>query len=450
VTAHFRRGACPSLFEPMPTGDGLLARLPPLGKPLPPAAFAGLCAAAEAHGNGIVEVTQRGSLQIRGLTPASAVQLAEAAARLGIERDLGPPVISNPLAGLDHSETTNPTELVAALRRAMIEAPFVAGLSPKISIVVDGGGALHLDGLSADIRLSAEATPAGTLFCIAVGGDAGNAALLGAASPEDAVNSVLGLLATIAERGRAARARDILAAEGPEPFRSAIAETLIDMPPPGSRPSAEPIGIHNLKDGRVAVGVGVAFGHAEATALANLTGTAERLGASGVVPAERRSLIVTGLPPETAQGFVSEAERLGFVTSAGDPRHHIIACAGAPACARGKMPARALGPVVAGAAGPLLDGSLQIHISGCAKGCAYPGAAALTFVGEGGGCGLVVDGSARTMARSVFDAPSLPARLAHLAETVRAAQRPGERAVDVLARLGADRVSALILAEPGR
>ena len=30
-----------------------------------------------------------------------------------------------------------------------------------------------------------------------------------------------------------------------------------------------------------------------------------------------------------------------------------------------------------------------IHISGCAKGCAHPGAAALTVVGTERGCGIV-------------------------------------------------------------
>ena len=39
------RGACPGLAAPMPTGDGLLARLAPRGT-MSPDAFAGLCAAA--------------------------------------------------------------------------------------------------------------------------------------------------------------------------------------------------------------------------------------------------------------------------------------------------------------------------------------------------------------------------------------------------------------------
>ncbi len=71
MSAPMPRGACPGLSAPMPTGDGLLVRLAPT-EAMPVDAFIGLCAAARRHGNGIMEVTARGSLQVRGLTPRSA------------------------------------------------------------------------------------------------------------------------------------------------------------------------------------------------------------------------------------------------------------------------------------------------------------------------------------------------------------------------------------------
>jgi len=71
MSQTFVRGACPRLAAPMETGDGLLARIAPSG-PMTIDAFAGLCAAAEIHGNGLMEVTARGSVQVRGLSPVSA------------------------------------------------------------------------------------------------------------------------------------------------------------------------------------------------------------------------------------------------------------------------------------------------------------------------------------------------------------------------------------------
>ena len=69
--APFRRGACPGLSAPMQTGDGLLVRLMPAAT-VALDAMAGLCGAARQHGNGIIEITARGSIQVRGLSAASA------------------------------------------------------------------------------------------------------------------------------------------------------------------------------------------------------------------------------------------------------------------------------------------------------------------------------------------------------------------------------------------
>ena len=68
MTRTHARGACPGLSAPLVTGDGLLARLMPAG-PLPLDAFIGLCQAARTHGNGTMEISARGRLQVRGLTP---------------------------------------------------------------------------------------------------------------------------------------------------------------------------------------------------------------------------------------------------------------------------------------------------------------------------------------------------------------------------------------------
>jgi hypothetical protein len=87
------RGICPGLSVPMPTGDGLLVRLRPTA-PVPLDAFVGFCEAARRYGNGTIEVSARGSLQVRGLTPRSAPPFASALAELGIAAHEGVPVIA--------------------------------------------------------------------------------------------------------------------------------------------------------------------------------------------------------------------------------------------------------------------------------------------------------------------------------------------------------------------
>ncbi|MFX9089374.1 hypothetical protein ABTN55_19630, partial [Acinetobacter baumannii] len=80
----------------MRTGDGLLARLIPCA-PLKIEPLQLLCDAAERHGNGIIEVTQRGNLQIRGLSESSAPDFAAIAGTLDVASDTGPPLLTSPL-----------------------------------------------------------------------------------------------------------------------------------------------------------------------------------------------------------------------------------------------------------------------------------------------------------------------------------------------------------------
>ena len=75
MNAPHRRGACPGLSAPMATGDGLLVRFLPADGIALDAAVA-LCAAARTHGNGTIEITARGSLQVRGLSARSAPAFA--------------------------------------------------------------------------------------------------------------------------------------------------------------------------------------------------------------------------------------------------------------------------------------------------------------------------------------------------------------------------------------
>ena len=221
-----RRGACPGLSAPMATGDGLLVRLLPIGT-IALDAFAALCAAARQHGNGIVEVTSRGSIQIRGLSAASAPRFATAIAALGIAAGDGIPVLINPLAGLDPEEIIDAKALSTDLRLALVKSSLAQKLSAKVSVTIDGGGALNLDDVAGDVRLRAETVNGAATLCISVGGDGQSAAPLGYIANRDGVEVTTRLFEIIARRGRHARARDVVAAEGIGVFCSAVEDFLL-------------------------------------------------------------------------------------------------------------------------------------------------------------------------------------------------------------------------------
>ena len=159
MNAPYRRLACPGLADPMETGDGFLARLVPSGQTIALDAFASLCAAARAYGSGIIEVTARGNIQVRGLRPDTISAFAADVGALDIATD-GVPMTVDPLAGLGPHAALDACAMANALRTALAQAPFTAQLGPKVSVIIDAGNTLHLDAL-ADIRLRPKA-PANT------------------------------------------------------------------------------------------------------------------------------------------------------------------------------------------------------------------------------------------------------------------------------------------------
>jgi precorrin-3B synthase len=412
-----RRGACPGLSAPMATGDGLLVRISPIGT-IPFDAFGALCKAADRYGNGIIEVTARGNIQVRGLSAVSAPAFADAIAALAIAAEDGIPILCSPLTGLDQEELIDTSTIAADIRNTLARSSFTSHHSPKVSLVLDGGGAYRLD-VTSDIRLRAIIVEDSRSFAIDVAGHE-----LGLIATHDAAVAISHLLGVVARHGREARTWNIVSEQGIEVFRTAISSFLIPIrrresgePAPNSLPQGNEqslIGAFPLRDGLLACGIALPFGHADAASLQRLTDAAGVVGAHGFRTAPDRTLLAIGLRPETSRSLVAAAKELGFIVDAHDPRRHVVACAGAPICGSGHIAARTMAPAIAAAAEPYLEGAFKIHVSGCAKGCAHPAAAALTIVGTEAGCALVGNGSARDTPFMTVAASELTGKIAGL------------------------------------
>jgi precorrin-3B synthase len=374
-----RRGACPTLEDPMPTGDGLLARWLPL-TPLPLASFVALCQAAGREGNGIVEVTQRGSFQFRGLSDSTADAFLGAVEALGLAGNSSPPIWSSPLMGLEPEVSLDLRDWLSDLRAALAERYPANALNPKFSVLVDEGGRMHLDAVFADLRLVLGTS---SRLHISLNGTAVAARALGWVALEHAAEAVFEVLDRAVAQGCGTRAKDLdiddlrtrLGLAGGQDSRPGVER------PSATRGSAEFLEPLALKDGSFARGLGLPFGFSEAAGLEALADIAARHGASAVRPAPERVLLFIGLGPDRLLDFASAAERAGFVISPTDPRRHVIACAGAPACRSALISTREMAPRVADAARGHIGDADVIHLSGCTKGCAHPRAAALAFVG---------------------------------------------------------------------
>jgi precorrin-3B synthase len=351
-----------------------------------------------------MEISARGSVQIRGLTPVTAPLFAAAVSALRLDIGDGVPVLADPLPG-DPTALIDANALAAELRNAIASAALA--LAPKLSVIVDGGGKLHLDALNADIRVRAGATADGPLLHLAVAGDGATDTPVGAVAPDDARAAVLRLLAVIAAHGAQVRAADVLRRCGIAAFQEAIGTRIVlaaSLPP---RIPAEMVGSHFLKDDLYALGVGLAFCHTEAETLRALTDIARTHGALWARPAPDRSLLLGPFKRTTIKPMRDEARRLGFAVDPSDARRRIVACPGAPACASGLIAARTIAAEIAKSL-ELPGSGVAIHVSGCAKGCAHPAATRFTIVGTARGCGVVCDGTARATPSSY----AAPAKLA--------------------------------------
>ncbi|CAN7366356.1 precorrin-3B synthase [Rhizobium sp. LjRoot254] len=504
-----RRGACPTLSVPMPTGDGLLARLRPLECLITTTELRAISAAAAEFGNGILEVTARGSLQIRGLRPETVKPFERAVLASGIVPASGVMVEVPPLAGVDPDELIDPRPLAAQIRQAIEGHVPPLVLAPKLAVTVDGGGRFHLGDVTADVRLTAIDE---SRFLLAVGGTGRTARPVAALSTDGAVAAVILVLEAIAEIGALARGRDVDLTGLGDLYEPAAAEILVHRdtesflgvrdlgsPPsvlPDISPSRGEIGWGMLptsidrlsrvgsrisdtpslggasgasdhgesisplegemsgrteggissaeREGNQILGIALPYRQANARDLIPFIDILETIGISKVRLSPHHAFFLTGLSPASASQAEAAARRHGFWTSSNDPRANIALCSGTPGCASAYYDTRTAAETLLQHAPVLLDGSLAIHLSGCAKGCAHPSTAPLTLVGAPSGYGLVVNGAASAKPAHYIAAKDLGIALERLASLVAGAKEAGETARDCLARLGANRISAAL------
>lgn len=359
----------------MAAQDGLLVRVKPARGLLQASAAMVLAAASTRFGNGVVQVTNRGNLQFRGLSEDGVAGFADVVTGLGLaEVDAGAErrrnVLVSPLCGVDAGVHPATQGLAEALASMLTGARDFEALPGKFGLVVDGGGLWPMGAAPGDMVVALR----GNAVLLSV--DRVVAAVL---SPADAVAAVreviLAWLRTGAEgRMRADQAAALFEAAGLEGPTTALAGTL-----------SPPVTVGPILPG--CFGVGVAFGVMSAGELDALAAVA-RTGDGMVRITPWRGFVLAGLeaPPEVA----------GLITSPGDPRLSVVACVGAPACAHASVRTLADAAVFSEAVGikAEMKAGCVIHVSGCGKGCAHPGAASVVLVGEGGRYNVVRDGRA--------------------------------------------------------
>jgi precorrin-3B synthase len=420
------KGWCPGALTPMPTGDGLLARVRVSAGRLSLEQAGGISECAAACGNGAIELTSRGNLQLRGVDEGALPELWARLSRLGlidedpaVERARN--IVASPLGDIDPEAACDPAPLVCALEARISGDATLRALPAKFGFVIDVSGRWPLGDIDADVRF--EAAGSGFVATLAEprsrhprplparGGEGSTTPLPASCGEGPGVGSALGLALSRGDlpeiASRLAGAFLALAGAGPDAPRrmralvrrdgaaavfaaAGLAPDIAIVPARVAAPSdvVGPLAFPK----QTALGAALPFGRVDARGFAGLVGAARRRGATGLRLTPWRALVAVNLDASGATRLAEDLARLNFIVAPDDSRLGIVACPGAPACGHANSAAPADASVLANM---LANGrGVALHVSGCAKGCARGVAAPLTLTATPGGYDLILNGRA--------------------------------------------------------
>jgi precorrin-3B synthase len=309
----------------------MLARIRVPGGRLDARSLIGLAEAA-AIGNGLVELTSRASIQVRGLAgpePCASV-LAAAGLLPSATHDRVRNILASPVAGRHPASIAETDDLVKELDRRLCADPALAALSGRFLFAADDGAGLV--GRSADATL------------VAVGDD--RFLVDGAVLDRgEAIGAVL------------ERARMTLDAEG-----------VVRQHRHAGGP-ARTLGLGPLRqrDGRVALTVMPRLARVDGIVLRALASLSDDVRLSVA-----RTLTLVDVDPAAAPALPRRLEELGLIADSGSGWVGLTACAGMGACTSARFDVRAAASRRAAERAPAAPAE---HWAGCERNCGRPAGA---------------------------------------------------------------------------
>jgi precorrin-3B synthase len=339
--------ACPGVLTLHPARDGLVARIRLPGGYASATRWRALARLSAEFGDGGIDLTARGNVQLRGLREADAEALAAAAFAAGLlpsaEHDRARNITASPLAGLGGRPALR--DLVDALDAALLTGPEFAALPGRFLFALDdGSGGASL--ASSDLGLSHAAGG----FDLFVAGRHTGVRVPAA----EAVAAVLAATRAALAAGVGDSVTRIAAlADDGQSLAAAVGGALGAAAGPDSR----------LSLGASSRGAAVVV----AARLGRLTGDQVATIAGLVAPGEVARVGIAGrlvIPVASAAGAaLARLAGCGLIVDADDPMGDVTACSGA-ACHRSLADVR-------GAARPVSE-YRKTHWAGCERRCGCP------------------------------------------------------------------------------
>jgi sulfite reductase beta subunit-like hemoprotein len=344
---------CPGSLALHEAQDGWLARVRVPGGRLSSAQLCALTRAA-ALGNGLVDLTSRANLQVRGLPGDVGERLAALLREVGLlpsaAHDRVRNVIASPLAGRHPRALAATDAVVEELDRRLCADRELAELPGRFLFAVDDGSGLAL-GHTADVALVARDP---RTFALAI---AGHTTSRSVGAGDAAATAIAAASAFLAVRDHAWRIAEL--PQGPAAVARRLETTLTG---PLERPRVTPRpGWLDQRDGRRALTALVPLGRLDADGLSALA----TLGGE-VRPSTERTITLVDLDAAAAVQAERAVTALGLVVEDGSGWVGLTACAGLRRCANARVDVRAAAAQRAALRRP---GAPREHWAACERRC---------------------------------------------------------------------------------
>ncbi|MFG2988581.1 precorrin-3B synthase [Streptomyces sp. NPDC048257] len=387
-----RGDACPGALRLHAADDGFLARVRVPGGLLTSRQASVLALAADRFGDGHLELTSRGNVQLRGLADGCGGGLAELLDGAGLLPAPGHErvrnIVATPMSGLEGTDRPDALAWAMDFDRLLCASPWAAALSGRFLFAFDDGRG-DVASLGPDVTVLGR--PEGRAL-VRLGRAADAVELAGPDAPRAALTAARYFLDAAAEAGtqawrvselpvehalRTAEFVRCLAVAG----IAAAAVGAVDWPyAPAPRPRPRGTGGPDRATLCVLPPLG-RVGSAQWRVLAQVT--EEGSGALRVTP--WRSVIL----PTVNADAPARIEAAGLVVAPESPWESVTACTGRPGCAKSLADVRADAQAVVDRA----RGPLPVHWSGCERRCGHPrGTAWVDLVATGAGYRLAAPG----------------------------------------------------------
>ena len=391
-----RPSACPGLWRIVQALDGGISRIKLDAGHLEADQAEALATAAERFAGGVIEVTNRSNLQIRGVGDDHQGLVAQLlGAGLGPQEAAGDDVrnlMLSPAAGFDPAMLFDTRALGARILDLLQTTPRFHELSAKFAVQLDGGEDLAMLWHPHDLWLSPLHLDDQLWLAFGLAGCPGHDAPLGAVPLEQGlalVHAVLARFLDLADAGQS-RMRQLLAAVGVDSFLAGLPLSVRrDAAVLGwrrhGRDLAQHLGVYpQLQAGRVAVGAMAPLGRLSARQLRGVAALARELGDGSLRMTPWQSVLLPNVAVAQAERVLAGLACLGLIVDAAAPLAGVVACTGSAGCAKAQADTKADAVQLAARLrrrGPVAG----IHLSGCNRSCAMAHTAPSTLLAVGPG-----------------------------------------------------------------